>query len=37
MIFENEFEKNEKEEFFNTLLYYDGTYYDNENLIEKVN
>ena len=37
MIFENEFEKNEKEEFFNTSLYSGGTYYDNENLIGKVN
>ena len=29
--------KKEEEKFFNTLSYYGGTYYDNENLIEKVN
>ena len=37
MKFENEFGKNEKEKIFNTLLYYGGTYYDNDNLIKKVN
>ena len=29
--------KNEIENFFNTLPYYGGTYYDNETLIEKIN
>ena len=38
MKIENEFEKKwSRKNSFTTLLYYCGSYYDNENLIEKVN